>query len=186
MPVAKAWKGPAFVTKQCVKINFMKHLLYLFIYLFISSNSFGQDNRHLKQQIEKYIPYYVIENYCSKTGLDNIVKFAKTDDRVFAVKQLEGRVLSDYSVFIRYNNSVLEFDKYEGVPYLGIFKVYFPTKIDMDNFISFFLKIMDPEEVHFGWGLTNNVIPNNGDSELIGGAPYMATCFVNQWDYCGK
>ena len=184
MPVTRELTRLVFVIKQCVKIKFMKHVFPLIFLLYLSNTAFSQDDGSLKRQLEKYVPYYLVENYCSKTGLNNIVKSAKVDDRVYGVSQFKGGTLADSTIVIRYNNSILTFEKYTGIPYLGIFNVYFSTQIEMDNFILYFLKIMDPTEEYFGSGLNNNLWPNSGDSELIEGAPYSVTCFVNQWDYC--
>lgn len=176
--------GLVFGIKQRVKIKIMKHILALVIALNLVNSSFCQDNGTYKKELEKYVPYYLVENYCSKTGLNNILKSAKVDDRVYGFQKLKGGTLADSSIIIRYNNSILIFEKYSGINYLGNFTVYFSSKKAQDNFMLYFLKIMDPSEEYFGWGLTNNLVPNDGDSNLIEGAPYSVTCFVNQWDYC--
>lgn len=183
MPVIKVLIEHVFDLKQCVKNSFMKNLLLLFSLAF-SNILMCQEYNTLKREFEKYAPYYLLENYCSKSGLNNIINSAIVDDRVYGISQEKGHILSDSIVIIRYYNTIMVFDKYEGIPYLSNFSVYFTSQVEMENFIDTFLQIMDPTNEFFGWGLTNNLVSNNGDCKLIEGFPYKVICFVNQWDYC--
>lgn len=139
----------------------------------------------VRVKLEKYIPFYIIDNYCSKIGFRNIMKEVKFDDRVGKVLlQKSNSPIADSSFGMEYNNTVIEFMRHSGVSYLENFIVYFTDQSDMVEFKRLYFKILDPKGRNIGEGKMNNILID--DSEKINGYPYQALCFVYQWDFCGK
>jgi hypothetical protein len=160
-------------------------LLIIFSLIFCSINAQDGDVAKCRKSIEEFIPLYIIDNYCSKTGLDNIVRDASVDDRVFSIKKVKGGVMADSSIIIRYNNSVIIFEKRRNIPYLGNFSVYFKTQLQMNAFAECYAKILGLAGVGIT-GKMNSVTLSNSESDYIKGLPYNVICFVYQRDYCGE
>lgn len=165
----------------------MKNLFLTLItsVVFSSLHAQSEDVTTCRKSIESFIPLYVIDNYCSKMGLDNILNKAKVDDRVLGIIGTENSFFSDSAYYVKYNLFVIKFDKFSNVPYLGNFTVFFQTELQMNTFASCYAKILGLSDVGYT-GETNAVTMSTTRSTLIEGLPYTATCFVNQWDYCGK
>lgn len=147
-----------------------------------SQNSAKSDCR---KEIELSLPLYVIDNYCSKTGLDDIVREASVDDRVSGIKTTGGITLSDSTIVIVYNSSMILFEKFPDVPYLRNFLVYFQTQQQMESFAQCYADVLEFEGVGIT-GSANAILMNYEPGYAIDGLPYSVTCFVNQWEYCGK
>jgi hypothetical protein len=176
-----------FGIKQLVNNNNMKNIFITTLLILVQMNSQAQsaDSVQCRKTIEKYIPLYLIDNYCSKKGLVKILAKAKVDDRVLGIIGTENNILSDSAYWVKYNLFVIQFDKFNDVPYLGNFTVYFQTESQMNSFAECYAKILKLTDVGIT-GQTNSVIVSSSKSNLIEGLPFQATCFVNQWDYCGN
>ncbi len=80
-------------------------------------------------------PYYVLEYYCTRGGLEDIVKKAKIDDRVTkitkteAIHEIEAR---DSSIEIHYNNSIITFEKYKDSWDVAPFTIMVKNKRDLE------------------------------------------------------
>ena len=145
-----------------------------------SQNSANPDCR---KEIELYLPLYVIDNYCSKTGLDDIVREASVDDRVSGIETTGGITISDSTIIIAYNSSMILFEKFPDVPYLRNFLVYFQTQQQMESFAQCYADMLGLDGVGVT-GSANAILMNYEPGYSIDGLPYSVTCFVNQWEYC--
>jgi hypothetical protein len=168
----------------------MKKIFGILCLLFLVQTGFAQTDAATQQLIkrfEKYCPIYVLENYCSGTGLTNILKAARTDDRVGGIDSRNANDPQDPEVAIKYNNVVIIFSKYHTAEHLGIFSVLFNNKKDMDEFASCYKYLMkfiddaaDANRYYFENGSMNAITKN----AVPGQQRYFATCFVFQSQYC--
>lgn len=146
-------------------------------------HSQNSEKSNCREEIELYLPLYVIDNYCSKTGLDDIVREASVDDRVSGIETTGGITISDSTIIIVYNSSMILFEKFPDVPYLRNFLVYFQTQQQMERFAQCYADILGLEGVGVT-GSANAILMNYKPGYSIDGLPYSVTCFVNQWEYC--
>lgn len=158
-------------------------LLMLFTINLCTINAQENDSLQCRKIIEKYIPLYIIDNYCSKHGWINILNSAIVDDRVLGIIKDKGDLLSDSVIYIKYKTCLIEFYKTSNIPYLENFTVNFHTKLQMDNFEECYAKILGFSGVGIT-GKRNSVVGNTEPSNNTNGLPYSATCFVYQWGFC--
>ena len=141
-------------------------------------------------------PYYVLENYCAKGGLEDIVKKAKVDDRVSkitkiaATHEVEAR---DSSIKIHYNNSIIIFEKYKDSWDVAPFMIIVKNKRDLEYLGMSYGILMgytkDNEAVKKD-GLTTKYFhkeyPMNSilTYEYPQKKSYYANCFVWQYGFC--
>jgi len=170
----------------------MKNTCLIFIWIIFYNTSYSQEDTLTPiytKLFEKCCPIYVLDNYCSKTGLLEIFKAAKVDDRVSGIIREKETEVADSIIHIKYNSVVISFDKFKGVDYLGNFHIQFQNKEDMEIFSSCykylmgFIKDKTDRERYYSEKSPMNAITLN---EIPDKKKFFLTCFVYQWGYCGK
>ena len=172
----------------------MKKIFFpLFLSIIVLNGYCQQDTitPRVEKLIEKWCPIYVLNNYCSQTGLTDIYKKFRVDDRVSGItkRQNTREPTQDSMSVVKYNGVTLSFENWSGVEYLHTFVIYFNNKDDMNMFTLCYKYLMgfikdeeDPSRFYYKDGAMNAVTQNSVPEKKI----YFATCFVYQADYCGK
>jgi hypothetical protein len=171
----------------------MKKTILLLSILVLTINSYGQTDTitpRVVKTIEKWCPIYIIDNYCSLTGLTDIYKKMKVDDRVSGFKKRANtrEPSQDSMTVVFYNNVSISFENWKDAEYLHTFVIYFKKKEDMGMFTLCYKYLMgfskdedDPTRFYYKAAPMNAVTQNSIPEKKI----YFATCFVYQPGYCG-
>lgn len=171
----------------------MKKIIILFVLSFYCFNCYCQQDTitpKVEKLIEKCCPIYVLNNYCSKTGLTDIYKKMKVDDRVAGFKKVANtrEPSQDSMTVVYYNDVSISFENWSDVEYLHTFVIYFKNKKDMEVFALCYKYLMgfsvdkeDPTRFYYKEAPMNAVTQNSIPEKKI----YFATCFVYQPGYCG-
>ena len=161
----------------------MKYYFLLFL-TFLTIKAEAQIDS-IRTKIEKFIPLYIVDNYCNKMGFINIMREIKSDDRIGDILfEKSNSVLADSIFSMEYNNTVIQFMRHSNVPYLEIFNIYFRNANDIHEFKRLYFKVLDPKGTKMGDNKMNNVLIS--DEKELPGYPFVAICFVYQWDFCNK
>lgn len=171
----------------------MKKILPFFLLSLSISKGYCQQDTipQIEKLIEKWCPIYVLNNYCSKTGLTDIYKKFKVDDRVAGFKKVINtrEPTQDSMTVVKYNNVLISFENWQGVEYLHTFVIYFKKKEDMEMFALCYKYLMgyvkdedDPTRFYYKDAPMNAVTQNSVPEKKF----YLATCFVYQPGYCGN
>ena len=170
----------------------MKSTILMTLFLAFCANLHAQNdiNTHkLIKEFEKYCPIYILDNYCSQTGLTKIIQEAKLDDRIGGINATNQNNPENPEIAIKYYNNVIVFEKYQNAEYLGIFRIYFNSLEDLIAFTQHYKYLMgfvndeeNPNRFYYKDGSMNAVIQNSVPEKKL----YFASCFVYQPDYCGK
>ena len=165
----------------------MKKILILVALCLNFFNGYAQedaDTQKLLKIIEQWCPIYVLDNYCSQTGLTDIYKQFKLDDRFLGSSQVE---LMGPMTRVLYNNSIILFEDWENTEHLHNFIIYFRNESDMNTFAKSYAALMgfvpdndNPSRFYYE-NASMNAITQNSSPEKNS---FFSTCFVYQPGYC--
>lgn len=132
---------------------------------------------------EKQAPLYILQNYWSPTGLTDIIKAAKLDDRVGGINTKNQNDPENPEISIKYYNNIIVFEKNKTRENLGTFRIYFKNQEDLNLFTANYAWAMgfigDSENLNRFYsekGPMNAVIKNSIQEKNI----FYAVCFVYQ------
>ena len=178
--------------------NYKKKMLKIIIpiiFFFTTDVLIAQDQdsivREVKFTFEQWCPLYILENYCSQSGLPIIMKKLNTDERVRSIKPWPNSAEPDQppNTLVEYNNVKISFENWrkDGTGSLHTFCIFFRTPNELDQFFMLYALFMglekDPENPNrYYWpdGSMNAVTKTSHPKDNI----FFATCFVWQPTYC--
>ena len=179
-------------------INNYKKMLKIIIpiiFFFTTDVLIAQDQdsivREVKYTFEQWCPLYILENYCSQSGLPIIMKKLNTDERVRSIKPWPNSAEPDQpsNTLVEYNNVKISFENWrkDGTGSLHTFCIFFRTPNELDQFFMLYALFMglekDPENPNrYYWpdGSMNAVTKTSHPKDNL----FFATCFVWQPTYC--
>jgi hypothetical protein len=171
----------------------MKITFTLFLFFLCAFKGHSQQDTitpKIEKLIEKWCPIYILDNYCSQTGLTDIYRKIKVDDRVSGITKVANirEPSQDSMTVVKYNNVSISFENWQDVEYLHTFLIYFEKKEDMEMFSVCYMYLMgfmmdekDPTRFYYKNAPMNAVMQNSVPEKKF----YFATCFVYQPGYCG-
>lgn len=147
--------------------------------------------REVKRTFEQWCPLYVLENYCSQTGLPTVMKKFRTDERVTSIKPWYNSEEPNQppNTLVEYNRVKISFENWrtDGTGPIHNFVVFFRTSEELDNFFTLYALFMGfekdndmPNRYFWPSGSMNAVTKSSYPEDNL----YFATCFVWQPTYC--
>lgn len=138
-------------------------------------------------EFERHCPIYILDNYCSKIGLTNIISSAKTDERVGGIDNRNENDNQRPEIAIKYYDNIIVFNKSTSSQNLSFFRIYFKSEKNLELFTLCYKYLMDfivddsNSNRYFNKEAPMNAIIKNSypDKNF-----YMASCFVWQPGYC--